>query len=254
MMLCIEKLTCPSARLVRWIFWGVFCCECFWGLISGMKGALLINFVAVALISTILNGKLARKWVVAALMGVVIIYPLSNSYRNVVRGENAVEVTDFGAAAQALSLAAAGGMQKTGGSSDWLQSGSDSTLNRLDLLPFVAAVINLGDQAAETHGDARLWMIPYYPFVPRLIWHSKPILEQGQRFTEMLGWSVESSTPVTYPGDCYIYGGIAGVIGGMLLLGLFAQRWTNSLNGVISKYHVLKYSVLLLLCLKIEVG
>jgi hypothetical protein len=121
-------------------------------------------------------------------------------------------------------------------------------------LPFVAVILNFGDQASETHGDERLWMIPYYPFVPRIIWSAKPILEQGTRFTDMLGWGTDSSTPVTYPADCYIYGGFPGVIGGMLLLGLFAQRCANSLNGVISKYHVLKYSVLLLLCLNIEVG
>lgn len=254
LMLCIEKFTRQSDRFLSWLFWGVFCSECFWGLISGMKSVLLTNFVAVALVATVLSGKLARKWVVAAVLGLVIIYPLSNSYRTVLRGESAVDVTNFGTAAQALSLAAAGGMQQTGGSSDWLQSGSENTLSRLDLLPFVAAILNLGGQAAEIHGNERLWMIPYYPFVPRIIWTSKPVLEQGIRFTEMLGWGADSSTPVTYPADCYIYGGVPGVVFGMLLLGLFAQRCTNSLNGVISKHHVLKYAVLLLLCLKIELG
>ena len=254
LMLCIEKHTRPSAWLVRGLFLVVFCSECVWGLISGMKSLLLLNFAAVALVSTILKGRLAAKWVIAAVAGLVIIYPLSNSYRAVIRGENSVEITDFGAAAKALSLGAASAMQSTGGSSDWLQSGSESSLSRFDLLPNVAFILNLGRQASETHGDTRLWMIPYYPFVPRIIWPSKPVLDQGVRFSALLGWGTDTSTPVTYPADCYIYGGIAGLIGGMLLLGIFAQVCTNSLNGLISKYHVLKYSVLLLLCVRIEIG
>jgi hypothetical protein len=219
-----------------------------------MKSVLLINFAAVALISTILTGKLAKKWILAAMAGLVLIYPLSNSYREVLRGEAAVEVTDFGAAVEALSLAAAGGMQSTGGSSDWVQSGSENTLSRIDLLPYVSFILHLGNQASDLHGDERLWMIPYYPFVPRIIWPSKPVLDDSARLSETLGWGNETSTSITYPADCYIYGGVPGLLGGMFLLGLFAQRWTNALNGSISKYHVLKYSVLLLTCLRIEDG
>ena len=254
LILGIEKFSDPSNRLARWLFWGVFFSECVWGLISGMKIILLTNFLAVALVSTIQQGKLARKWLIATVLGLVIIYPFSNAYRALIRGDYAIEVTDFGAAAQALSLAVASGSQTQGSSSDWLQSGSDSTVSRFDTLPTFAMLINMGGKASEIHGDERLWMVPFYPFVPRVIWPSKPILDQAARFSDLLGKGRATATNLPYIGDCYIYAGLRGIVVGMFVLGLFAQRFTNSLNGVVSKYQVLKYSVLLLTCFWLETG
>jgi hypothetical protein len=254
LMLSIEKFSDPANRAAQWLFWAVFLSECAWGLISGMKGTLLANFVAVALVSTILHGKLAWKWLVAVVVGIVILYPFINAYRDVLNEQSASQVADFGGAAQALSFAAAMGDQESGNSSEWVQSGSDKTVSRLDLLQSFALVLSFGDRAAEIHGDEEIWMIPFYPFVPRLAWESKPILSDASRFSQFLGSNAGTSTAVTYAADCYIYGGLAGLMGGMFLIGVFAQFFTNTIRGEVSKYQLFKYSVLFFSLYRIEVG
>lgn len=252
LMLCIEKFSAPGRRLVDWLFWAMFFSECAWGFISGMKSVLLANLISVALISTILRRKLAKTWVTAAVAGMIVLYPLFDSYRAVLRGESAVEVSSFETAARALNLAVADSLRTTPSSSDWLQTGTDNSIARFDLLSSFVNVITLREGASEIHGDERLWMIPFYPFIPRSVWPSKPILDDGARFSEVLGFGRETSTAVTYPADCYIYAGIPGLLIGMFVLGLLAQRFTNAVNGPTSKYQVLKYSVLTLTCFTLE--
>jgi hypothetical protein len=252
-MLGIEKFSGQPRFGITALFWAVFFFECVWGLISGMKSMLLNNLLAVAVVSTLLGGKLAKKWVIAAALGLVLLYPLYNSYRSVVRGEAAEDITDFGSAARALNIAMTVGAQAEG-SSDWVDSGSSKSVSRLDLLQYFGVILNLGGQAREIHGDGRIWMIPFYPFVPRVIWPSKPVLDDAARFSEVLGFGKGTSTAVTYPADCYIWAGIPGILAGMFLLGLFAQRYTNAISGITTKYQILKYTVVLLTCFRLEFG
>jgi hypothetical protein len=252
-MLGIEKFGGKPRFAISALFWTVFFSECIWGLISGMKSMLLANFIAVAVVSTLMGGKLAKKWVITAGLALVLIYPLYNAYRSVVRGQAAEDVTGFGAAARALNVAMTVGSQAEN-SNEWVESGSTSALSRLDLLQYFGVILNLGPQASDIHGDGRLWMIPFYPFVPRIFWSSKPQLDDTSRFSEVLGFPKGTSTAITYPADCYIWAGIPGILMGMFVLGIFAQRYTNSVSGVTTKYQVFKYSVVLLTCFRVEFG
>ena len=252
-MLSIEKFSGQPRFRITALFWAVFFSECVWGLISGMKSMLLTNLLAVAVVSTLLGGKLAKKWVVASVLGLILLYPLYNSYRSVVRGQAAEDVTDFSSAARALNVAMTVGAQAEG-SADWVDSGSNKSVSRLDLLQNFGAVLNLGNQAKEIHGEGRIWMIPFYPFVPRVLWGSKPQLDDTARFSEILGFTKGTATAVTYPADCYIWAGIPGLLTGMFLLGLFAQHYTNDISGITTKYQILKYSVVLLTCFRLEFG
>ena len=68
-----------------------------------------------------------------------------------------------------------------------MSEGASSSLQRLDLLTSVADVLALGPRASFVKGNVPWWMLPIYPFVPRLLWPSKPILVEGGRFTIALG-------------------------------------------------------------------
>ena len=253
-MLGIEKFSGKPRFGISFLFWTVFASECVWGLISGMKSMLLTNLLAVAVVSTLMGGKLARKWLIGAVVGLIVVYPFYNAYRAVVRSQATEGVSDFSSAATALNLAMTVGADAEGSNDEWVESGSTHTLARLDLLQYFGAILNMGDEPKEFHGDAKLWMIPFYPFVPRLVWSTKPVLDDGTKFSVALGSTETSSTAITYPADCYIWGGLAGLIVGMFCLGLVAQRYTNSISGITSKYQVLKYSVILLTCFRIEEG
>ena len=120
------------------------------------------------------------------------------------------------------------GRRRYSGAKGWIRA-----LTRLDLLTSVAQVLSLGTRASMVRGDVQWWMLPFYPFVPRFLWPSKPVLNESGWFTVALrGGSgnpatIGSATAVTYPGDLYLQFGLLGIPVGMFVLGIIAQWFTN---------------------------
>jgi hypothetical protein len=101
-------------------------------------------------------------------------------------------------------------------------------------------------------------MLPIYPFIPRFLWCSKPILNEGGRFTVAVRGGSEdvltagSGTAVTYPGDLYLQFGLLGIPIGMFALGIVAQWFTNSVGGQIERQNLFVYGCVFLLGFPIE--
>ena len=85
-------------------------------------------------------------------------------------------------------------------------------------------------------------MLPIYPFVPRLLWPKKPILNGGVRLSLVLGSTKETSTALTYPGDLYMDYGLPGILVGMFVLGIVGQLLTNTIAGSLEKGGLFFYS------------
>jgi hypothetical protein len=242
----IERYRRRHDPLWRTLFIAVLISEVFWGLISGMKGQVLQNFIVVALVSSFVLRRLNLRWLLALFFALVLFYPFSNAYRSLVRG-GGVEVTSFGGAAEAGQLAYSR-MGDTGSTAgDIWREGMDNTLQRLDLLTNVAQVLSLGSRADMVKGDIHWWMLPFYPFVPRFLWPSKPILDETAWFTVALtgghgdAATIGSSTAVTYPGDLYLQFGLLGIPVGMFVLGLFLQWITNLVSGPVEPRDLFVY-------------
>jgi hypothetical protein len=256
---CIETHLDTSDQKWKLVFWAIFASENSWGLISGMKSLLIQNFVIVALVSSLIQRKFRKGWIAVALLGFVVLYPISNDYREaVIRG---------GAqGGQGASLSTAGkagedALRRTYGvdSRAWseIEGGWSSAVSRFDLLQSVGLIVSMGPRAAELPGHERWWMLPFYPFIPRLIWPSKPVLNEGGRFSVALGYgtmnTVGTSTAVTYPGDLYARGGLLGICMGMFLLGIVAQWLTNTVTGVPETRHLFVYAAMFLTATDMEV-
>jgi hypothetical protein len=252
----IERYHRRHDRLWRMLFIAVIISEVFWGLISGMKSLVLQNFLVVALVSSFVMRKLNLRWFVILFFGLVLLYPFVNAYRSVLGG--GVEVTSFEAAAQAGQMA----FSKTGGGESprgyFGQEGLNRALTRLDLLTSVANVLSLGPRASIVKGDVHWWMLPFYPFVPRFIWRSKPLLQEGAWFTVALtggsrdARTIGSSTAVTYPGDLYLQFGLLGIPVGMFVLGLIAQWFTNRMSSQPEARDLFIYTAVFLFGFSIE--
>jgi hypothetical protein len=225
-ILAIERSFHPFSLERKVLFWVIFVPECFWGLLSGMKSTLLQNFVLVAIVSSLAERKLKKGWVIAAFLGLVLMYPFSMRYRDLVRGRSR-EGMDLSGAAQISSLAFDEATRDDSTPVGWLGSGASATLSRLNLLQSFALVMSLGPRADLLKGDERWWMLPVYPFVPRFLWPTKPILDKARRFSVALGYGDQTSTALTYPGDLLLEYGLPGLLVGMLLFGLVAQWLTN---------------------------
>jgi hypothetical protein len=239
----IEAYRHPGDKFRALLFWMVFGSECFWGLISGVKGELLRNLLAVALVSSFARQKLRMRWFALAILGLIALYPLINQYRSIVGGKVSGSVTSVNAATEALRAAAAqtAGQERTAG--HWAVSGWSASVSRVNMLQNVALLLAYQDRSYVLEGDERLWMIPFYPFVPRFVWPGKPIEDMGGRFTRLLGGGANSCTSPTIPGDLYVlHGGIPGVLVGMFLLGLAAQWLTNPVKLCPSKRNLFIYA------------
>lgn len=253
-MISIEVFSGRKDTVVRWLFWAILISECGWGLISGMKEFLLTNFLVVALVSTLYRGKLAKTWTVSCILGLIGVYPLYDAYRIVLRGPGAAQqITSVSGALSALAEAVPMVLSNSA-SEHVMQTGAQSTVSRLDLLQYFALVRTLPAQGAELQGDEQLWMIPFYPFLPRLFWEDKPVLDKGVRFNQALNGGTTSSTAVPYVTDCFIYGGAAGVSLGMFVFGFVAQSLTKMRQGTTTKEVVFRYCILLLVFFRIEAG
>jgi hypothetical protein len=255
----IERYRARHDRLWRMIFVVVLSSELLWGLISGSKGMFLQNFIVLALVSSFVQRRLNLRWLVIAFFALVVFYPFSNAYRTVVHGRGAVEVTSFTGAARAGQMAFNEvGRGESSGGAFW-RDGLNSTLGRLDLLTSVAEVLTLGPRADIVKGNVHWWLLPIYPFVPRFLWPSKPILNEVGWFTIALrggsgdAASAGSATAITYPGDLYLRFGLPGIVVGMFVLGVAAQWFTNRVNGTAEPRDLFVYAAVFLIGFPIEV-
>jgi hypothetical protein len=258
-IVAIERYRARHDPLWRITFIVVLSSELLWGLISGMKGLLLQNFIIVALVSSFVRGRLNLRWLVVPFFALVLIYPVSNAYRDVVRNSPHQGVTSLGGAAEAARLAFVKA-RSTGpyGGYSW-REGLNNTLQRMDLLTSVAQVLILGPQERSmVKGDTQWRMLPIYPFIPRFLWPSKPILNEGGRFTLALrgdfgdAAKAGSSTAITYPGDLYLRFGLPGILVGMFVLGVVAQWFTNRVTGSFEPQTLFLYAGIYVLGFPIE--
>lgn len=252
---CIERYRNRSDPTWKLLFAVIFSSEVLWGFFSGMKAAVVINFLAVAVVSSLVRQRLNLRWVVLPLLVLILLYPVSEAYRGVVTQRHAEEITSFQGAGRASRVAFQDATQMATRQGGLWQFGLVLTQHRLELLTCVAWILRLSPQARSfVRGNLPWWMVPIYPFVPRLFWPSKPILVEGQRFTIALGalrasqiTNGVSSTSVTYPGDLYLQFGLLGIPVGMFLLGLVAQWFTNRVSGPIGGRDLFVYACVLLL-------
>jgi hypothetical protein len=249
-LVTIEKYFHPSDAPCGLLFRVILFSEVVWGLASGMKGLALQPFIIVAMISSLIERRFKKGWAAVVLLGLVALYPIANNYRRLVR--------DGGGLASPAAVAATGleAIHQTqdaeSSASDWARSGWRMSVKRMDMLTSVGLVIWLGPRASLLQGKERWWMIPYYPFVPRFLWPSKPILEKGRRFSVAAGSTQASSMALTYPGDLYALYGLPGIVLGMLLLGVVTQWLANTITGTLDKRRLFVYAAMFMYVLELE--
>jgi hypothetical protein len=253
----IERYRHRHDPLWRILFAAALASEVFWGLISGMKGLALQNFIIVAVASSFAMRRLNARWIVILFLGLVLLYPISEAYRSVLQ-EGSADVSSFQGAAEAGQMALSRVGEGGSSAGDFGREGLQESFQRLDLLTCVAQALTLGSRASIVKGHVEWWTLPFYPFVPRLIWPSKPILQEGGWFHVALSGrsgdptSVGSSTAITYPGDLYLQFGLWGIPVGMFVLGIVAQWFTNRLSASVEPRELFVYTAVFLLGFPLE--
>src|SRR5437588_3531287 len=203
----IERYRNRSDPVWKFLFLVILSCEILWCLISGMKGLVMQNFVVVAIVSSFVQRRVNLRWLIVPLLILICLIPFFGAYRSLARG-GGLQVTSIEDAARGAHVALQDAIGDDTNPGDLWRAGLSHLVSRLDLLTSVAQVLALGPRARMLEGDERWWMLPLYPFVPRLLWSSKPILDKGGRLSLALSGpnstSTSTSTAITYPGDLYL--------------------------------------------------
>jgi len=253
LLAAIEKYGHPSDASRRVLFYVVLGLECIWALISGYKGVFLWNLLLVVIVASRIRQRLRVTWLIGLPLMLIVFYPISNQYRNLIHGGEMGDVTSLGSAqkigAQAMSDTIAG----TQGMNDWFSRGMELSLQRLDALQTVGAVLYLGSLGDSLRTRGHWWMLPFFPFIPRFIWTSKPIEDVGLKLTVRLGGPPTANTSITHPGDAYLEFGLPGVIICMFVLGIVSEWLTRLGSGTLNKRRLFVFVSIFSLVVDMEV-
>ncbi len=227
----IEFLGKKSTNLaVRLVFWLSLGASLFFGLISGMKSEFLAPLALVVLILWTTRGRLPRSVFVLPVL-LVLMYPFVNSYRHTLNNGYRQEATSISGLAAIMEDSFKEAYTPRADTEEGtLDSGVANSSDRLSLISCVRLIVGLPSPSL-LNGDEKLWMAPIYPFIPRAIWKSKPVLNKGARLSVAAGDSAFTSTAVTPIGDLFILGGVPAILLGMLLYGVILQLLMNWIAG-----------------------
>lgn len=245
-VLSIEALR-PKSRLIFKAALGICVfLNLMFAVLSGMKEDLLFIPLTLCVISRLVNEKFPWKYATIGALLFVAMFPLNAYYRQTISKQGPVLSLGGGEVALAESVRTASEKKN-----EYIDDATESILYRLDLLSTLHFLID--DQGrSNLKGNEELWMLPIYSFVPRFLWHDKPVLNKGARLTYAMYSIDSSSTAVTPFGDFYIFAGISGILLGMIGVGLATQSISNLVTGAFDAKMIFIYVILFKVCCKPE--
>ena len=189
-------------------------------IISGNKGNFLNVTLEIAIPYCATRNRLPKATLISTfLIFMVIITPFTAAYRNAVNSSPAA-LTSSQAAQKAPAILRHTlnmGMILTA-----VPSSIDYLLQRVQEIDNSAVILQLSPGQVPYVSPAELMEIPLTGFVPRAVWHNKPLqLAMYQVSQEYYGQpaTVYTAAGITPVGDLYRHGGWIPVITGMLFLG-----------------------------------
>ncbi|SHJ00894.1 O-antigen polymerase [Flavobacterium terrae] len=236
----LYKYKNSTFNICFFIYFGV---QILYGFLSGMKESIITPFIIV-LIPFLMGGNKIPKNIFYSLVFLgVLIYPLNDNYRAILRDKPSIDRND------ALGIA----LVKTFDSdfSDNFSEGADSFSDRLSLFPYIIYTVENENSWNYYKNMDRYIYLPVAWILPRFIIPDKPKSETGEILNYMVrGWSGNSLSATTY-GWAYFEGGYFYVLILFVFFGLFISYYqhrfaTNIFLGL------LMYIIVLVQLLKVE--
>lgn len=220
-----------------------FIIQVVYGFLSGMKESIITPLIVV-LIPFFLGGySIPRKIIFISVIGLLLIYPFNNNYRDVLNARPQIDKT------VALGIAFA----KTAeiNFSDNLENGGDNFSGRLSLFPFLVYAVENETKWTYYKNLDRYIYLPIAWIAPRFLIPNKPISEIGAKLNDKIYGGETNSLTVTTFGWAYFEGGYFYVFILFFLFGLFISYFQYKLV-LDSFFGMLLYTVILIKLLKVE--
>jgi len=239
-----------SSFPVRVLFTASVLLDLGFGLISGMKIEFLMPIFVLVLLLGIIRGRLPRlAW--ALPLFYLVLQPFVLAYRTNLNSGYAEQINTVGGLSSAIGKSfedvLSGNISQSRGNRTYF----DTAGSRLSVLALFHNVLQLPSPDL-LNGDEKLWMAPFYPFIPRPLWKGKPNFDKGLRMSEALGIGRGSSTNVPGIADLYALGGIVGIVTGMFVWGGCLQIYMNQIGQGLSEKGTFIYVMILLGITNIE--
>ncbi len=194
---------------------------------SGSKGQFLRPLMLIVLASWLHRREIRGRWVLAGILAGVLVYPASNFYRvSVKAGRSTVSMMTH--PGRTLSDVSGHVSQYTLGG--YMTEGFTRLAHRFDGLGRSSVIIRETPDRVPFQGGWTLAQIPM-AYIPRVLWPNKPAVGIGQWITDTYGAGshIRSATGPTWIGEFYLNFGTAGVVIGMLTMGLLLRLLHESL-------------------------
>jgi hypothetical protein len=197
--------------------------ELIFGLLSGMKAAIVMPFLVPVICSYMARGKMSSMWLGLTVVAFFLSYLIVEPFR-AARNDESGALTSSSAIVQVLMTDSVDQSRAAGIGIGWriLARGNISHIGSLGI-EYADSNDELSSTAPAFLAD--LFLAPAHAVVPRAIWKTKPLGELGFWYTqEVMGMQLNSSTgmgPLTY---LYFAGGFIAVAVFFFLLGIL-QRW-----------------------------
>jgi hypothetical protein len=188
---------------------------------GGSKQQFLRPLMFIVLTSWLYHRAISGRWILAGIATVVFIYPAAHFYRQQVQQGRSIPgmlrdpvraIDDVGRYVSTYTVG------------EYTSQGLVLITHRYDGLGRSSAIIKDTPDRVPFQGGWTLALIPI-AYVPRLLWPEKPETTIGLWITTTYGSGsqIKSHTGPSWIGEFYLNFGVAGVVGGMFVMGLLLR-------------------------------
>jgi hypothetical protein len=192
--------------------------QIFIGLLSGMKEEAIIPILYTLIVYLIGKNKIKKVYVYLFIFSLVILYPLNNSYRNIINNPFYDRLENTSKFYLALNQIINKPLEET------FSTSSSSFGDRTSMYKYLQYSINIEPTWNYYNSMERYIYLPLVWIVPRTIWENKPRSDIGAELYFKLTGRVTNSITPTNIGWAYLEGGMLFVIIIFILLGIFFSK------------------------------
>jgi hypothetical protein len=187
---------------------------------TASKQLFLMPLAMVATAHIMVTRRLRLWWLVGFVVAMMLLYPVAQTYRDYLFGNDLTAIQVITSPDRALGLLER--FLRTSEMGEYMRTGLQATSNRLDALCITSVILRDAGERVPFQGG---WSISYIvlTYVPRIVWPGKPDVTIGRWVTDYFGSGplIQSATGPSWVGELYFNFGWAGIVVGMGILGVW---------------------------------
>lgn len=224
LIISLAYFTSPEIKKYKITFVVILIFELFFGILSGMKSAIILPFVIIFLTYFFIHRKIKKTYAIYFIISIAVAYTIVEPFRMLRMHDPNFKSTPgyiLSTFTEAYSLSKKVGFAQ----SELTENVFLSAFMRNNYVIEIAKAKEYNDKVGLKEDDPNfkglLFTVPFWAYVPRAIWTSKPIPNLGGWFTQKVwGMDIISATAMTPFGFLYFAGGIPFIIIFLFIIGV----------------------------------